>query len=368
MITFNGKYNTANVMIDQIDPTCAAQIVSMINHPALTGSTIVIMSDTHAGSGSVIGFTMPIGDRIVPNIVGVDIGCSIGGYFLPICAEDVDFKKLDNFIRTNIPSGFNKHAGPQGTLKDPLRRQIQDVCSKTGQDFYVVECAIGTLGRGNHFIELNKSKTGNIVLVIHTGSRNFGLQVCGYHQRMAIKHCGAVYGDLAYLEGDTKEEYLSDMRVAQEYAALNRHSIANRLCSEFFLTEPTKQIDTVHNYINFEDKIIRKGAIQAHLGQELLIPLNMRDGTIVAIGKGNPAWNLSAPHGAGRKMSRSAAKKKLCVDTFREQMKGIWTSCISKHTLDEAPDAYKKADAILDNLEETAEIIEIIKPIYNFKG
>ena len=307
--------------------------------------------------------------------------CGVDGYPLPISKGEIDFKALDEFIRENIPHGFVKHSSTKhaesifGKLK--LLGTLEEVCNRTGQELDYVLASLGSLGSGNHFCEVNQGVTeggsSTTFLIIHSGSRNFGLKICNYHQKKAVKIHGPGQKDLAYLEGEDKEEYLHDMKVAQQYAQLNRAWMAAKIIDGFFSDimdgrELGNTILTTHNYINFEDNIIRKGAIQAREGQLLLIPLNMRDGTILARGKGNPDWNYSAPHGAGRKMSRGAAKKSIKLEDFREQMKGIWTSCVHKSTLDEAPDAYKDSNVIFDTIEETAEIIDVLKPVYNFKG
>ena len=318
MITKKGKYNTANIMIDSIDDATDKQIQDFLNHPAFANSYIAIMPDTHAGKGAVIGFTMKMNDYLIPNVIGVDIGC--GMLSAKFDLSNIDLKKFDLFIKENIPSGFHIHTDNRH-FNQTLSRDlvdIYDVCHKIGIDENKVIKSIGTLGGGNHFIEAGIDSKGFIWVTIHSGSRNFGLRVANYHQNKAkeiLKQYFSPYvgTGLEFLVVGTPEynDYLSDLKIAQQYAALNRWYILREIIN-FFGNEPIKQISSVHNFID-EDNIIRKGATPAHEGEDVIIPFNMRDGIAICKGKGNPKYNYSAPHGAGRILSRVKAKEQLSV-------------------------------------------------------
>jgi len=377
MLTYTGKYNSANVMIDDIDETTVAQIYSFLNHPAFGNTYIAIMPDCHAGAGAVIGYTAKMNNYVIANLVGVDIGCGIEAFNLG--QIEVDFAKLDGFIRENIPSGFHVRSDKQQidtNLLEELPAMIVDICCNIGSDSTRALKSIGTLGGGNHFIELDKDATGNIWLLVHSGSRKFGLDIAGYHQKRAKElmremFIGAAYKDLEFLPIDKGgKEYLTDMKVAQRYALMNRYFMVKQIIEEFFKQEYSKleSVKSVHNYINFSDNILRKGAISAHEGERVIIPLNMRDGTIIGTGKGSAKWNMSAPHGAGRIYSRSRAKRELQLDEFQKEMVGVWSSCVSKDTLDESPMAYKDKQKIIDAIGESVTIDFIMKPVYNFKA
>jgi RNA-splicing ligase RtcB len=382
MITLKGKYNTALVMIDVIDETTKIQIEGFLNHPAFAHSFIVIMPDCHAGAGSVIGTTMKMNAYIIPNVVGVDIGCGV--LTINLGKLEINLKELDDFIKKNIPSGF---AHRQIPLLDEGILEMIDTCfvgrmanslGRIDEDFEKVLCQLGTLGGGNHFIEIDEDTSENKWLTIHTGSRNFGLKIAKYHQKIAKEKLESyfieseLYKGLEYLPLDSLEgqDYINDMKTAQRFAQLNRDCIANEIISGFFKQSFGSQykIESIHNYINFEDKIIRKGAIQANIGQRLIIPFNMRDGVAVCTGKGNSKWNNSAPHGAGRIMSRTRAKKELQLDMFKREMDGIYTTTADQGTIDESPMAYKDKDLIIEAVKETVSIDFLIKPIYNFKA
>ncbi len=372
MLTYTGKYNTAIVFVDEIDETTVAQIYTFLNHPAFANTKIRIMPDTHAGAGAVIGFTCVVTVYIIPNVVGVDIGCGIDAYRLKV--GSVDFEQLDKFIRKYIPSGFAHQSKPVVKAQGEFFERLQEVCSHTEQGFEGVVGQLGTLGGGNHFIEVDKDED-SFWLTIHSGSRNFGLRVANFHQKKAKtlmneEFDGAdAYKGLEYLPMDKGgKEYLEDMKVAQEFALLNRQLMATCIMDSFFNAQPTEQVSSVHNYINFKDNIIRKGAISAYKGERLIIPLNMKDGVIIGRGKGNEDWNFSAPHGAGRILSRRKAKDTLSVDVFKEQMEGIWTSCICQETLDESPMVYKDRDLILDAIKDSVEVEKVLLPVYNFKA
>jgi len=378
-MNFTGKYASCEVMIDDIDQSAVQQIYGFLNCEVFAGSQIRIMPDVHAGIGSVIGFTATLGEKIIPNVVGVDIGCGIASYCLGR-GMPLDFDALDKHVRKSVPSGFSVHvARPKFLgLADDLLSQAARVAHETEQDEARVLRSLGTLGGGNHFIELGKDENRDAWLTIHTGSRNFGLKVAEYHQRKASRMPGK--GDvLAYLEGEEAALYYEHMKVAQEYARMNRVLIARALIS-FFMPEAWDAwektweereldvVESIHNYIDFEDRIIRKGAISAHEGQRVVIPWNMRDGLIIGRGKGNANWNWSAPHGAGRVMSRGAARKKLDVADFAKTMEGIWTSCVGKATLDEAPMVYKDPNTIEQAIGDTVDVELTVKPLYNFKA
>lgn len=374
MLVYKGKYNFAKIMVDEIDEETVKQIYNFLNHPAFKGTKIRIMPDTHAGAGAVIGYTATMNEYVIPNVVGVDIGCGIEAY--NVGQNPIDFQRLDDFIRENIPSGFSineKEPYIEASLKEKIIKTAEKIQSDKLERFLN---SIGTLGGGNHFIEVDRDPEGNFWLVIHSGSRNFGLQVANYHQNKAKElmkkmFIGQAYKNLEFLPIENGgKEYLEDMVIAQEYARENRKIMAETLLSGFFDQTGIhcENIKTVHNYINFEDRIVRKGAISAHVGERLLIPLNMRDGTIVATGKGNPDWNFSAPHGAGRLFSRKKAKVEFTEEQFKNEMQDVWSSCVGSKTLDEAPMAYKNKEIIISAISATATLDFIMKPVYNFKG
>lgn len=370
MLNFTGKYASCTVMIDAVEPAALQQIYSFLNCPAFEGAKIRIMPDVHAGAGAVIGFTSTLGERIVPNVVGVDIGCGVLSVLIGERTE-IDFAALDEFIRREIPSGFSVHEkAPKVHKHEMLWGRVEEIAARTGQDAGRIVRSLGTLGGGNHFIELGlDANTECYWLTIHTGSRNFGLKVAEHHQKIAkTLH---PHGDLSWLEGVEKQQYLYDMQVCQEYAAQNRRRIAHRIYEGFFerlWLGPIHAVESVHNYIDFEDRIIRKGAISAHAGQSVVIPWNMRDGLILGRGKGNPEWNYSAPHGAGRVMGRGAAKRNLSVDEYQKSMSGIWSSCVGEGTIDESPMVYKPAEEILAAIGDTVSVEHVIKPVYSFKA
>ncbi len=370
MITMKGKYNIANIFIDEIDDTTREQIQTFLNHPAFQGGYIAIMPDCHAGKGAVIGFTMKMNGYVLPNIVGVDIGCGVLASNIGTCP--VDLPALDKFIHEEIPSGFKIHEksrpdGPSG---------LQTICQNIEYDYDRALRSIGTLGGGNHFIEVDKDEAGNNWLLVHSGSRNFGLSVANFYQRkakeaMAAYFIGDEYKGLEFIPPGTglDDEYLFAMSEAQWFARMNRRRIMDRL-HVYIGVDWYANIESVHNYIDLDEQIVRKGAISAKTGEDCIIPLNMRDGAIVGKGKGSAKHNFSAPHGAGRSMSRKKAKETLSVDEFRAGMDraGIYTTTATAETLDEAPEAYKPAGAIIAAIEETVQITGRLKPIYNFKA
>lgn len=409
MIELKGKFNTAKVFTENIEQEAVSQIITLLNQEAFKNSKIRIMPDTHAGAGCVIGFTANLGDKVIPNLVGVDIGC---GMFVTKFKQDVNLEAIDSFIRNKIPHGNSVNQNISTTILNELGKLnilsgIEDISNESKTDLSRHLLSVGSLGGGNHFIEINEDSEGFKYLVIHSGSRNFGLQVAKYFQALAEKtftdkiayetnqknrHLGFIRKggkldgiekiakeydvkinalkipkELSYLTDDDRTEYLKYMDIAQKFATLNRKHIAESILNTFKI-KPIEQFETIHNYISFEDNIIRKGAVSAKLGEKLIIPINMRDGSIIAVGKGNDDWNCSAPHGAGRLMSRSQAKDQLDIDVFIDSMKDVYTTSVKESTLDEAPMAYKPIDEILNNIKDTVDVIEVIKPIYNFKA
>lgn len=402
----------ANIKIftDMIDKASIDQISTIGNSIVFNNEQIRIMPDVHAGKGCVCGFTSTIGDKIIPNLIGVDIGCGV--YVISLGKVDIDFNKLDNIIRTYIPFGtchrnsLNDYINLLGCSLDNLYNTWKCdinkcIASLDDNNINTINLSIGTLGSGNHFIEIDKDADGNIYLIIHTGSRKLGHAVCKYWQNLAYKNmqsCGSVdinrikndypksewqhqillqkskltsniNKDLAYLEGDNTLKYLQDLYLAMNWADLNRYAIGKIIIDKLGLSESIiETFTTVHNYIDKDDNIIRKSAIKANAGQKVLIPLNMADGSLICLGKGNSDWNNSAPHGAGRLLSRSQAKSTLNMEDYKQSMQGIWTTSICNNTLDESRMAYKPADKIKNQIIDTVDIIKEIKPIYNFKA
>jgi RNA-splicing ligase RtcB len=375
-----GKYNRAKVFSQNIDQTAVKQIADICSNAAYKNSKIRIMPDYHPGLGSVIGFTATLEKRIIPNTVGVDINC--GMHTSKLGDQEINFRLLDNFIRSSIPHGFkhNKKISPK--IPADLKSEVIKVSEKLNLDADDQLKGIGSLGGGNHFIEINQSENGDKYLVIHSGSRNFGLQICNYHQQRAYKYCQKKYKNLkdpelkeeynltksnSFLEGEMAAEYYKDMKTAQRYADLNRKLIAEKILN-FLEVEAEKSFQTRHNYINFKDQVIRKGAVSAHKNERILIPFNMRDGSILAKGLGNEDWNYSAPHGAGRLMSRTQAKNELSLREFKKTMKDVYSSSVKKSTIDESPFAYKSPTEILLSVKESIKVIEVLKVLYNFKA
>lgn len=377
VLEFRGKYAACKVFTHDVDQTAISQIYEFLNCPAFEGAQIRIMPDVHAGAGAVIGFTCPVTDKVVPNVVGVDLGCGVEAVNLgPV---QIKFEDFDQKVRECVPSGFSSretvypdlkklwitHLGNEALWQD-WSVKVNALADKVETETDKVWRAIGSLGGGNHFIEVNVDEEGNRWLAVHSGSRNFGLKVATYHQKKAIAKMGK-RGGLEWLEGEDAQEYLADARVAQIYAALNRTAILHALIGNHNGADGI--FHSVHNFIG-GDNIIRKGAISAREGQRVIIPLNMRDGSILGVGKGNADWNYSAPHGAGRKLGRGAAKRELSLDDFKATMKeaGVWSSCVSKSTLDESPEAYKPFQGILDCIGDTVDVTKVLKPVYNFKA
>lgn len=396
MIELRGKYGEAKVYTDVVDNESISQVINLLNQPYVEGSRVRMMPDIHAGAGCTIGTTMTIQDKICPNLVGVDIGC--GMETIRIKEKHIELQSLDKLIRNEIPSGF--------AIRNKPHRYNEQIdldslyCAKHIK-LDRARLSVGTLGGGNHFIEANKDDDGNIYIVVHSGSRHLGLEIANYYQEAGYKaltsfnkaEIDAVIAQLksdgrqseiqkvlkgmkkhtsipkllAYVEGELLDQYLHDMKIAQEFAMYNRKAMIDVIVKGLGL-HITEQFTTIHNYIDIENKILRKGAVSAQDGEVLLIPINMRDGSLVCVGKGNEDWNCSAPHGAGRLMSRSAAKETFTVSEFKKQMEGIYTTSVSRSTLDECPMAYKRIEDIVDNISPTVDIKAIIKPIYNFKA
>lgn len=362
MLSIKGQYNNAIVYAKNIDEITIKQITELCNQEFSKDSLIRIMPDVHAGKGCTIGTTMTIKDKIVPNMVGVDIGC--GMEVSVLANKNINLENLDKTVRRLIPSGFNIRKSPHPYTKDIPFGKLK---AKKHLNIERGRLSIGTLGGGNHFIEVNKDSKGILYLVIHSGSRNLGNQVAEYYQKIAQSKQTDIAKDLAYLTGQDFQDYLHDMRIMQEYAEINRKALADEIIKAMGLVV-TEQFTTIHNYIDLENMLLRKGAISAQKGEKVIIPINMRDGSIIAIGKGNKAWNYSAPHGAGRLMSRKKARSTLNLQEFKEEMQNVYTTCVNKSTLDEAPMAYKPITEILNAITDTVEVLDIIKPIYNFKA
>lgn len=357
MINLNGKYASATIFTDLVDGASISQVQTLLGQKFVEGSKIRMMPDIHAGAGCTIGTTMTITDAICPNLVGVDIGC--GMLVIPLAEKEIDLPKLDGVIHEYVPSGFSKreeaHILARSTRLDKLR------CKKH-INIPLAEISIGTLGGGNHFIEVDKDDENNLYLVIHTGSRHLGLEVANYYQSLA----GG--GELDYLTGTDFDDYIHDMKIIQEFAGLNREAIANEILNNMNLKTKHGLFESIHNYIDTDNMILRKGAVSAQKGEKLIIPINMRDGSLICVGKGNPDWNYSAPHGAGRIMSRGEAKRNVSLEEFEASMEGIYSTSVSKGTIDECPMAYKPMESIVENVGDTVDILKIIKPIYNFKA
>jgi RNA-splicing ligase RtcB len=368
MFELQGKYAKAKVFTDDVDGESISQVIKFLNQPFAEGQTIRMMPDIHPGAGCTIGTTMTITDKVVPNLVGSDIGCGMEVVYLD--ADEIDFERFDRIIREKVPHGYSKHRVPHPFMKDfDLTRLKCYFKLEAGDEG---NFAMGTLGGGNHFIELNRTSEGELILVVHSGSRRIGADVCEYYQNQALKefkrfHNLASDKNLIYCEGKLFEDYLHDMAIMQEFAARNRQAIISTILTEYGI-DFTKRFKTVHNYIDMDRMVLRKGAVSAERNETLIIPINMRDGSIICRGMGNPDWNYSAPHGAGRLLRRSQAKSELSLEEYRREMEGIYSTSVGSSTIDESPMAYKPIDNILNNVKDTVKIIDIVKPIYNFKA
>ena len=400
MFEIKGKVNTAVCYAAVVEEEAIEQIRRMCDYEFTEGSKIRIMPDVHAGKGCTIGTTMTINDKVVPNIVGVDIGC--GMYTVELGPVNIDFERVDAAVH-EIPSG-------RGVWEGRMERFDLTglACYRSLKQTKRLERSLGTLGGGNHFIEIDVASDGNKYLVIHSGSRNLGKQVAELYQALAVdlnlgkanyfeqrdeiirtyKEQGrrseiqaalksleaewkakepTMPADLCYLYGTYLEDYLHDVEICQQFARRSRERMAEIILEKTGMTARSS-FHTIHNYIDTKEMILRKGSIAAHAGELVLIPINMRDGSVLARGKGNPEWNFSAPHGAGRLMSRMKARETLNLDAYRKTMEGIYTTSVNESTLDEAPMAYKSLDDILDVIRDSVDVIEVLKPIYNFKA
>ena len=366
MIELKGKYGSAFVYTDVVDEASVSQVINLLNQPYAEGARVRMMPDIHAGAGCTIGTTMQVSDKICPNLVGVDIGC--GMETVKLKEKRLELQKLDKLIRQNIPSGFAVQTKAHRFAKNI---DVEELCCARHVKLDRAYLSIGTLGGGNHFIEVDKDEEGNLYLVIHSGSRHLGVEICDFYMKAAgkdLKDRGiSVPYTLSYVEGHLMDAYLHDMRIAQAFADLNRKAMVDVILKGMGL-HAEEQFTTIHNYIDLEHNILRKGAVSARAGEKLLIPINMRDGSLLCTGLGNEEWNCSAPHGAGRLMSRSDAKNSFTVNEFKKQMEGIYTTSVGKATLDECPMAYKSMEDIVQNIGPTARIDKIIKPVYNFKA
>ncbi|MBR5975592.1 MAG: RtcB family protein [Clostridiales bacterium] len=400
MFEIKGKVNTAICYAKVVEDAAIEQIRRMCDYELTSGATIRIMPDVHSGKGCTIGTTMTVTDKVCPNIVGVDIGC--GMFTVELSDKKLDFGKIDEAAHF-IPSGMQVWDGRQERFDLSELR-----CFRSLKNTTYLQRSLGTLGGGNHFIEVDQARDGTYYLVIHSGSRNLGKQVAEFYQALAVDlHKGKeellqkrealireykeqgrrseiqgalaaldkefrartlmVPEDLCWLYGSFLEDYLHDVEICQRFAVRNREKMAEVLLQRTGLTGESA-FHTVHNYIDTDEMILRKGAIAAHAGEKVLIPINMRDGSIIGIGRGNPEWNFSAPHGAGRILSRSAAREKLDMETYKAQMAGVYTTSVNPETLDEAPMAYKSLEDIVDVIAESVDIVDIMKPVYNFKA
>lgn len=405
MLEITGKYATAKIFTELADQATIKQVYNLLGQESLKGSQIRIMPDCHAGIGCVVGTTMTVQNAIIPNLVGVDIGC--GMLAVNLGCQHIDLQQLDDMIRAYIPSGGDIHDKAIAT-----NTELKSLhCLHNAVKETTAYQSLGTLGGGNHFIEIDKASNGDRWLVIHTGSRHLGIEVCNYYQKQAYKalinkhdneivlpeqeqtvrqlkadgrqweipkaleslkrrYAGWTPGvapDLAACTGELKDQYLHDMAIVQRHAALNRLTIATEILKRMNL-KYTDMFDTMHNYVDTDTNILRKGAISAQSGERVLIPMNMRDGSLICEGLGNPDWNFSAPHGAGRLYSRSDVKEYFTVEEYQKAMAGIFTTSVGQNTLDECPMAYKPMDAIVDAIQDTVKILDVIKPIYNFKA
>ena len=398
MIQIKGKYAEATIYTDLVDQASISQVMELCNQEFAEGQKIRLMPDIHAGAGCTIGTTMTIGDKVVPNLVGVDIGCGMAVAVLE--EKHIELQKLDKVIRKFVPSGFSIRNTVHLFVDDV---ELHDLRCVKNINLDRAEKSIGTLGGGNHFIEVDKDEDGTLYLVVHSGSRHLGVEIASYYQKLAyeqLNRCSKVEVDelvkrlkaegkqkqieseikkvkstkrtnipknLAYVEGKSFDDYIHDMKIAQHYAVLNRRAMVDVILKEMKL-HAVDEFTTIHNYIDLDNMILRKGAVSAQKGERLIIPINMRDGSLICIGKGNPEWNCSAPHGAGRLMSRAQAKESFTVSQFKQEMSGIYTTSVGRDTLDECPMAYKPMESILQNIAVTVDVHKIIRPIYNFKA
>lgn len=396
MIKIDGSQTNAIVFTNSPQETAIEQIKELCNQEFLKDTKIRIMPDYHAGKGCVIGTTIVLKDKVVPNLVGVDVGCGVK--VVKLNNKNIEFSSLDKTIREFVPSGTEVHEEID-ILRHITSLESHFFKAKGILNDERTNVSLGTLGGGNHFIEVSIDDEGYHYLLIHTGSRYLGAKIAQYYQKQAIaqlskedateminslkeqgrhseiqsaianfkKQNPVLPKELAYLEGELFDDYIHDMKLAQKFAVANRQEIAGVIIENMGL-EVLESFDTIHNYIDTDNMILRKGAVSAQKGEQLVIPINMRDGSIIAIGKGNPDWNYSAPHGAGRVFSRTQAMQNLDMQDFKDTMKDVWTTSVNEETLDEAPMAYKSMEEIMSNIGDTVDVVRIIKPVYNFKA
>lgn len=398
MIAIRGTYNTAKCFCKTLEPQARQQIQEVCDQRAFADSKIRIMPDVHAGVGCTIGTTMTLTDKVVPGMVGVDIGC--GMETVQLKETQIDFDELDRVIRTYIPSGHAIHSQPHPLAE---RLDLHELRCAKQIDIKRAQCSIGTLGGGNHFIEIDRGEDGFLYLVVHSGSRHLGVETASFYQKAGWKALQRGYQplvqeamqqlkaqgreqeiarttakikreytpdvpkELAYVSGELFDDYIHDMKLVQRFAVYNRQAMVQAILQNMHLT-CIDAFSTIHNYIDTDAMILRKGSVSAKRGETLLIPINMRDGSLICVGKGNTDWNESAPHGAGRLMSRTDAKQTLTLEQFQQSMRGIYTTCVQQSTLDESPMAYKNMDEIVEQIAPTADIIQRIRPVYNFKA
>ncbi len=365
MKTVKGIYAEAKIFTDDVEEYAEAQVKMICDNEVADGSTICMMPDIHPGKIAPIGLSMTVTDKVIPQLLGVDIGC--GMTCVKLNKNNAEFRKLERIIRENVPSGFNIREKSHHMAENFLYEELHCVRHINRQK---AERSLGTLGGGNHFIELDKSADGSLYLVIHTGSRHLGEEVAEYYTMLA-NNCLKEQGReipyyMSYLKGDNKEAYLEDVRVIQRYAELNRQIIVREILKGM-KWKAEEQFSVAHNYID-DSGILHKGSISARDGEKVVIPANMKEGVILGIGKGNAQWNYSAPHGSGRRLKREDVKNQHTVSEFKKEMKGIYSSCVGADTLDEAPFAYRSIAEIAEQIKDTVEITEILKPVYNFKA
>ncbi len=369
MIEITGKYTTAKIFTDDVEEKAVNQVKLLVDNPVFEGSSIRLMPDIHAGKIGPIGFTATFKDSIIPGLVGVDIGCGIS-YIKIKAPKGIDFNKLDKVIRENVPAGFKIRSTKEHKFADCFDFDLLRCCKHI--DLNKARLSIGTLGGGNHFIELDQSNTtGDLYLVIHSGSRHLGVEVATYYMNEGHKVCdSSIPYEMTTLTGDLMDNYIADVCYLRTYAKYNRDAIIDEICSNMkWKYDRNDIISCPHNYIDlYPDYIIRKGAISALYIDPVIIPINMKDGVVLGIGKGNKDWNYSAPHGAGRLYDRKETKDQFTVSAFKKCMEGIYTTSIDASTLDEAPFAYRNLDYVLKNIEDTVEVTDILHPIYNFKA
>ena len=398
MIAIRGAHNTAKCFCKTLEPQARQQIQEVCDQRAFADSNIRIMPDVHAGVGCTIGTTMTLTDKVVPGMVGVDIGC--GMETVKLKETQIDFDELDRVIRTYIPSGHAIHSQPHPLAK---RLDLQDLRCAKQIDIKRAQCSIGTLGGGNHFIEIDRGEDGHLYLVVHSGSRHLGVETASFYQKAGWKALQRGYQplvqeamqqlkaqgreqdiarttaqikreytpdvpkELAYVSGELFADYIHDMKLVQQFAVYNRQAMVQAILQNMHVT-CIDAFSTIHNYIDTDAMILRKGSVSAKQGETLLIPINMRDGSLICVGKGNKDWNESAPHGAGRLMSRTDAKQTLTLEQFQQSMRGIYTTCVQQSTLDESPMAYKNMDEIVEQIAPTADNVQRIRPVYNIKA